>query len=371
MTIEELISEESVLRKNAPSFMKTPVECAIQAVCSDMNIQLKYIATDYVFPRVFKINGEYSIIWDQTYWQLYFDFLVALADFNTELSEDNSIFYENSDKGKIQYVFSNYLALAVKNPAVATNFAVFYHSGQLNAQINRLGMSIADFRDYVEIAQLFTAIHEQYHIVFKRDDLRKREELYATANNLRTIATIIENMSDVFIKDEFLMSKNDLLQIVFAASQDNDLQIDILCDTYAFNTCLSVFRECWKSKCSDIEIVTRCLEGIRILGYFNSSLLGLRMFWQECKCDIDSVKSFQKANTHRTYLSEFMSMLQLQAQGIGGYEDKHLWKFGSFEENYKLESLVYSHFFSDDAVKEWIQPRTIKKCKFELLNWRV
>ena len=371
MTADDLISAESVIRKNAPILSDTPIDLTIQAICSNIDIEFKYIATDYVFPRVFKINGEYNIIWDQTYWQIYFDFLVALADFNSELSADNTVFYENSTRGKIQYVFSNYLALVVKNPIVATNFAAFYHSGQFDVQIIRPGMSIADFQDYVEIAKLFTAIHEQYHIIFKRDELRKREELSAAADSLKTIFALIENMSDSFIKSEFLVNKNDLLLIISAASQNNDLQIDVMCDTYAFNTCLTVFRECWKEKFTDREIVTRCLEGIRILGYFNSTLLGLRMFWQECGCDIKSLKLFQKANTHRSYLSEFMSILQLYAQGLSEYEDKDLWKFGGFEDHYKLESLVYSYFFSDEAVKKWKQTSSTIKRRFELLDWRV
>lgn len=83
MNAYDLILAESVIRKNAPILQDTPIDFTIQAICSDMDIELKYIATDYVFPRVFKINGEYKIIWDQTYWQIYSDFLVALVDFNS------------------------------------------------------------------------------------------------------------------------------------------------------------------------------------------------------------------------------------------------------------------------------------------------
>ena len=89
---------------------------------------------------------------------------------------------------------ANYLALVVKDPAVAANFAAFYHLGQNDTRVVRLGMSIADLQDYVEIAKLFTAIHEQYHVVFKKDELRERTEVTSAVQSMEIITELVENI---------------------------------------------------------------------------------------------------------------------------------------------------------------------------------
>ena len=371
MTVEEVILQEGVIRRNTPAFPVIPIDLVIQAVCSEKNIVLKSIATDYVFPRVLTIGGVHHLIWDQTYWQLYYDYLLAFADFNSELSPDNMVFYKDSARSTIQYVFANYLALVVKDPAVAANFAAFYHFGQNGSHVYRLGMSIEDLQDYIETGKLFTAIHEQYHVILKKDELRECTEMTFAVQSMGIITKLVENMKDSFVEDKYFMSKDELLSIISDASRNKKLLVDIMCDTYAFNTCLAIFRESWKNRMSDIEIVTRCLEGIRVLSYFNATLLGLRIFWQGCECQIEKLKLYQKTVVRRTYLSEFMSILQLNAQNLDGHEYKSLWKFCNFENNYKFESLLFSYFFTDDAVQKWRMPGSTIETKFELLNWRI
>ena len=103
--------------------------------------------------------------------------------------------------------------------------------------------------------------------------------------SMEIITRLVENMKDSFVEDKYFMSKDELLSIISDASRNKKLLVDIMCDTHAFNTCLAVFRESWKNRMSDIEIVTRCLEDA------TSELLEGGSIGSFCKHDCTSSKN--------------------------------------------------------------------------------
>ena len=40
------------------------------------------ISTNYVFPRIIKVSEEKTLIWDQTYWELFSLYLAYFTDLN-------------------------------------------------------------------------------------------------------------------------------------------------------------------------------------------------------------------------------------------------------------------------------------------------
>lgn len=381
MTVDELISKKHLVRSNSSDNMIENVDKIIKSVLLDAGIDMKIIETDYVFPRILQTSkGEKALIWDQTYWELYRCFLLYLADLNAKQKESNVLIHTNrscSDQPKILIPFSYYLALIVKDESIAINFAKYYNQRCQEAQIIRFEMSPNNFSEYIEIAKMYIAVHEQMHFKYKHNDKKRRDDISDIKQLIDIAYKLVENFDDNFCEEEYLKSKSELLEMVDAAYSDIRMQEEILCDTYALNNCLFVYRKCWAYRFTQKEIVTKCLEAIRIINYYNSVLISLKIFWEDCSCNINAINAFQKSTTQRSYLSEIISIIQLAKQKIYNYDVKGLRKFDGFEDNYSLENIIYSYFFDEDFIGFWKSLRVKAEKsesnntdKFELLHWR-
>lgn len=112
---------------------------------------------------------------------------------------------------------------------------------------------------------------------------------------LDIVHRLYENYDESYCKEKYLKSKSELLEMINSAMSDTDLKEELLCDTYSFNNCISVYRKVWEKKYSEKEIITKCSETIRIVNYYNSILISLKTFWQKCNCNIDEVNIHQQA----------------------------------------------------------------------------
>ena len=165
--------------------------------------------------------------------------------------------------------------------------------------------------------------------------------------------------------------------MINSAMSDTDLKEELLCDTYSFNNCISVYRKVWEKKYSEKKIITKCSETIRIVNYYNSILISLKTFWQKCNCNIDEVNIHQQAISMRMYLFEVISAIQIIQQDLQDYEDENLWNYNGFEDNYNLENMLYSYFFNEKALEYWKNIFSSDTCEklsdqdiYILLNWR-
>lgn len=128
---------------------------------------------------------------------------------------------------------------------------------------------------------------------------------------LDIVHRLYENYDESYCKEKYLKSKSELLEMINSAMSDTDLKEELLCDTYSFNNCISVYRKVWEKKYSEKEIITKCSETIRIVNYYNSILISLKTFWQKCNCNIDEVNIHQQAISMRMYLFEVISAIQI------------------------------------------------------------
>ena len=84
---------------------------------------------------------------------------------------------------------------------------------------------------------------------------------------LDIVHRLYENYDESYCKEKYLKSKSELLEMINSAMSDTDLKEELLCDTYSFNNCISVYRKVWEKKYSEKEIITKCSETIRIVNY--------------------------------------------------------------------------------------------------------
>lgn len=85
---------------------------------------------------------------------------------------------------------------------------------------------------------------------------------------LDIVHRLYENYDESYCKEKYLKSKSELLEMINSAMSDTDLKEELLCDTYSFNNCISVYRKVWEKKYSEKEIITKCSETIRIVNYY-------------------------------------------------------------------------------------------------------
>ena len=194
---------------------------------------------------------------------------------------------------------------------------------------------------------------------------------------LDIVHRLYENYDESYCKGKYLKSKSELLEMINSAMSDTDLKEELLCDTYSFNNCISVYRKVWEKKYSEKEIITKCSETIRIVNYYNSILISLKTFWQKCNCNIDEVNIHQQAISMRMYLFEVIPAIQIIQQDLQDYEDENLWNYNGFEDNYNLENMLYSYFFNEKALEYWKNIFSSDTCEklsdqdiYKLLNWR-
>ena len=249
MTIDELISKKNIVRSNSSDNIIENVDKIIKSVLLDTGITMKIIETDYIFPRILQTSkGEKALIWDQTYWKLYRSFLLYLSNLNAEQKGSNVLIHTDSfcsDHPKILIPFSYYLALIVKDQSTAINFAKYYNQRSKETQIIRFEMSLSDFSEYIEIAKMYIAVHEQMHFKYKHDNKKRRDDIFGMKQLLDIAYKLVENFDDNFCEEEYLKSKSELLEMVDTAYSDIRIQEELLCDTFALNNCLFVYKKCW------------------------------------------------------------------------------------------------------------------------------
>ena len=60
---------------------------------------------------------------------------------------------------------------------------------------------------------------------------------------LDIVHRLYENYDESYCKEKYLKSKSELLEMINSAMSDTDSKEELLCDTYSFNNCISVYRK--------------------------------------------------------------------------------------------------------------------------------
>ena len=80
MSIDDFVYKKYIVRDNVPEDLIKPIDKLIGDVCYDYGLTLNIISTNYVFPRIIGCDKENILIWDQTYWEIFRQFLIYLTD---------------------------------------------------------------------------------------------------------------------------------------------------------------------------------------------------------------------------------------------------------------------------------------------------
>ena len=161
------------------------MEKCLKVFFEELNIKMINLSTDYVFPRILKSsNDEGILVWDATYWNIFKQFLLGVISLN-EVKSDNGNAVNNMDEKKMQDEYKSYiagcyayfLALKVNEQKLAVIFAHYYRECSCKISIFPLGISLQEMQEYLDIAKLFSAVHERTHYIYKLDKSKKKKIL--------------------------------------------------------------------------------------------------------------------------------------------------------------------------------------------------
>jgi hypothetical protein len=376
VSIDDFVYKKYIVRDNVPEDLIKPIDKLIGDVCYDYGLTLNIISTNYVFPRIIGCDKENILIWDQTYWEIFRQFLIYLTDLSA-IKEKSVIYNDDFAQPLILIPLTYYLAMIVKDKKIAFNFANYYKFRMQRRQVFLVNTSLNAISRYIEIAKIYVSVHEQIHFMYKNNKIQKLSDLKSIEDMLDIVYRLFESYDEAYCKEKYLKSKSELLEIVNFVRNNDDLKEELLCDTYSLNNCIESYRNALKKEYSEKKIFTRCLEAIQIVNYYNSILILLKTFWQECNCNIDEISIQHKAISSRMYLFDVISAIQIVKQDLQDYQDKEFCNYSSFEDNYMLEEIIHTYFFDEKAVKYWKNislsndyEKITDKDIYELLQWR-
>lgn len=385
MNLEEWIYSRHNINLDISNSVEDRMEKCIKDSFKELNIKMINLSTDYVFPRILKSsNDEGILIWDATYWNIFRQFLLGLISLNEAKSDNGRVVYNNMDEKKMQDEYKSYiagcyayfLALKVNEQKLAIMFAHYYRECSYKISIFPLGISLQEMQEYLEVAKLYLGVHERIHYIYKLDKSKKQEDFAGIPVILNNMKIIVKGMEEQTVQKNYLQSKDELIKNIDECFNDKKMIEELLCDTYAFNECFLFCRTALLGKYPKNEIMSKCFEAIRILTYFNSTLIALQLFWNKEEFDLLELREIQKKVTQRAYLSEMMGILQLHARGLNDFIEGASVTIKSFEDNFDLENILYCTFLSEEAKQYWIElikheKNNMDDKKFALLGWRV
>ena len=108
--------------------------------------------------------------------------------------------------------FAYYLALIVDDKKLALNFANYYNYRIHERKVLCIDMSLDEFSEYVEIAKMYVAVHEQTHFKYENDKVQKAFDLKNIEDMLDIVHRLYENYDESYCKEKYLKSKSELLE---------------------------------------------------------------------------------------------------------------------------------------------------------------
>ncbi|MCQ2023629.1 hypothetical protein, partial [Clostridium butyricum] len=181
--------------------------------------------------------------------------------------------------------------------------------------------------EYIKISKLYCAIHEIIHCIYKKDTERMNKELKRFNSLLDMIESFIKpnstKVNSLYYKDG--ISKDDILKELQLCKSNDGIKLELLCDTYAFDHCICTFKQVWKDKYSELEIIDKCTEAIAVLKFYNQTLItvenNMKMILDAFNAGSDNKKikdivnqGINKMNSGtitRYYIEEMISNIEL------------------------------------------------------------
>lgn len=221
MKLEEWIYSRHNINLDISNSVEDRMEKCIKDSFKELNIKMINLSTDYVFPRILKSsNDEGILIWDATYWNIFRQFLLGLMSLNEAKSDNGRVVYNNMDEKKMQDEYQSYiagcyayfLALKVNEQKLAVMFAHYYRECSYKISIFPLGISLQEMQEYLEVAKLYSGVHERIHYIYKLDKTKKQEDFAGIPVILNNMKIIVKGMKEQTVQKNYLQSKDELLK---------------------------------------------------------------------------------------------------------------------------------------------------------------
>ena len=121
------------------------------------------------------------------------------------------------------------------------------------------------------------------------------------------------------------------------------------------------------------KIINKCLEGIRIHGYFSGLLNVLDIFWNDSNISVDTIQNTLLGRLRRYDISEMIFMIQLSSYNFNYEEAMKPDDYKEIDGKNDVLNDVINRFVNEQVREKWesYQIEVNEENKYKLLEWEV
>ena len=373
MDIWELLEWNGIVCNKDVDTRLLDIEKIIKSKFEQEAIQFMVIQSNRVIIKINTLSGKSYALWDRSYWDIYAFYMFGILNIAKDRGQEGTVRLQYKTRDFLSASIMLFLALRIKDNDLSKKFAFAYRSEMSLPGSIMMEMSIESVLEDYEIAQYFVAMHEKNHCLLKNNKDSEKALVVRIENSIKFAKMLISERSNPNIKKYYGMSKGQLLRMLTSVLNDNSLKTDLICDVSAFNECLFLFLDRWKGKYTEEKIINKCLEGIRIYGYFSTLLNLLDAFWNDFNVTIEDIQEKLLSRVRRYDVSELMYMIQLSSYDFDLEEITKPDGFRELDDKNLVVQEVLNRFVNDQVRDKWmlLDVNIKEKDKYELLEWRI
>lgn len=373
MDIWEVLHWNSVVCNKDINPKLSEIESIIKTKLEQKEIRFEIIQSDRVMMKIDRISGISYMLWDRSYWEVYDLYLSGIINIAKDKRKEFRVRTLCQKRDYLTTSIYLFLALRIRDGGLSKKFAYAYRLEMSKPGIITSEMTFGSVIDDCEITQFFVAMHEKCHCLINADNDNAQLLIQGMEVNIRIAKAIIKEMSLSKVEKYYGMTKGKMLRLLNSVLEDENLKKDLICDASAFNDSLETFFERWKEKYSREKIINKCMEAIRVHGFFSSLVNALDAFWNNTTISINEIQDTMTSRIRRYDISELIFMIQLSTYSFNMDEVMKPDEFSSLDEKNSVFQEIICRFINEDNRNLWRQyDFNIKaKNKYELLEWRV
>ena len=238
----QLFAESDITKKNINHFIGTS------------GLGYREIYSTHVFPQIYTLNDDSTLIWDLSLWHIFRNFLIGYYTYEEakRVDDKNAI---NAGFQCMKTMVYFYLALRFRESSklLSCNFAFQYRlcrdsleekfaSIDNNVNIDKL------VEDIVETSKIFCFWHEIYHLLYNFEDEERKE----------SFIDLIKDFLPYLKAETRGISENDLKLSFELLRENKSFFSELYCDRYAMLETHAFHRQ--ESDSSKKDLLFRCLE---------------------------------------------------------------------------------------------------------------
>lgn len=373
MDIWEVLQWNSVVCDKDIDPKLSKIESIIKTILEQKGIRFEIIRSNRVMMKIDKLSGVSYVLWDRSYWDIYYLYLSGIINIAKDKGQESRVRLHYKTRDYMTASIYLFLALRIKDNNLSKKFAYAYRHEMSSPGSIMLDMSLDSVIDDCEMAQFFVAMHEKSHCLVNINSNNVKLLNERIEENIRIAKLLISNMPLSYVKKNYGMTKGQMLRLLDSILEDENLKKDLICDANAFNESLEMFLERWKDKYSRGKIINKCLEAIRIHGFFSSLINALDAFWNDTNTSIDIIQDTMLSRIRRYDVSELIFMIQLSTYSFDMDEAMKSDSFSELDKKNSVFQEIVNRFINERVRDMWVQYDfdISARDKYELLEWRI